>query len=151
MTARRARLGGRRGLLLRETVWRTAAGLEVDEAEAGWLTRRRIAWEDVVLVTCHRRHRALVLLALGGSMLLSALVAALARHWGPLLALGLLLPLLLLELALGVHVVTVFGRGVRARLEFEYRPARAQGVMRELWSAARQRQAALVTGASRTA
>ena len=52
--AKREKLGQRRGFGYREIVYRTADSFEIDEVEGYDITRKRVFFDDVVLVTRHR-------------------------------------------------------------------------------------------------
>jgi hypothetical protein len=154
---RRTLLGTTSGLSSFSRVYRTADAVEVDEIEGTDVTRRRVLLEEVLLVTHHREYGTafvltlLAVLTVFGAM--SALAAAAQISVGLVLFAFTGLPALLalaLRLALGLDVVTVFGRRTRATVHFSVRKARAREVFRLVCRLARERQERLVRERART-
>ncbi len=138
----------------RARVYETPAGVEFDLFRRGEILRRRLFFDEIVLVTYHRSRGVLALvvlglLALGGV----ALAVAVGRQVleGGLIVLGTaalpFLVLFLVQLTLGVHTVTVFGRRTMARAVFSWRPGRARGLYERLRSRVAEAQAEAPTGA----
>lgn len=147
-TPRRSLLGIRSGIASRVRVYRTADALEVEELEGYDVTRKRVFFDEVLLVTYHRcvgaGWVAAVSLLLGFAALLSAAVLAANRSAGLVLLVCLPLPLLallVLRLTLRVEAVTVYGRRSRAQLHFWFRKRRAREVFQLVCRLARERQA----------
>ena len=144
---RRTPLGTHTGLSHVRRVYRTADAIEVDEIEGTDVTRRRVLLDEVLLVTLHRTYglafilTMIVLLTmfgfLSGMILLAdrtaGLVSLALTVAPPLAALGL-------RLALGVDVVTVFGRRTKAEIPFWFRKGRGREVFRLVCRLARERQ-----------
>ncbi len=155
--ARRERLGSRSGLEVREYVYRTRDCFEVDYIEGYEVIRKRVFYEDVVLVTRHGFvpwGRAVTCGVLGGIDLLLALALlsgfrALSLF---LLAFGvLLLGLAIACFAVGGETVTIQGKRTQARMNFVLRPRRAREVYRRACRLARERQERLARQAARVA
>jgi len=128
-------------------VYATNEAFEFDDFAQGELRRRRIFYAEVLLVTRHRSVGWLFLAVCGALIVLFAIpVVLLAREQ---LADGLMLfgvvdgPLLLafaLQLALGSHTVTVWGKRSRARIPLGIRAGRARRVFAELCKLVREEQ-----------
>jgi hypothetical protein len=144
---RRTLLGTTSGLTSFSRVYRTADAVEVDEIEGTDVTRRRVLLDEVLLVTYHREYGTafvvamLVVLTVFGAM--SAFTAAVAATAGLVVFALTCLPALLalaLRLALGLDVVTVYGRRTRAKLHFWLRKSRGRETFRLVCRLARERQ-----------
>jgi hypothetical protein len=133
---RRTRISSWATLSTREAVYQTADGIEVDSSEQFELIRRRVLFEDVRLVTYHRWRGVAFLLTTGIFTLffftMGAVVASIGggESWiaaSVFFAMGL--PALVafgLRLALGVDIITVFGRRSKAVIRFSFRKRRAR-------------------------
>jgi hypothetical protein len=144
---RRTLLGRTSGLTSFSRVYRTADAVEVDEIEGTDVTRRRVLLEEVLVVTHHREYGTAFVVTLLALLTVSGAMSAFAAAVEPTVGLVLFafsgLPALLalgFRLALGLDVVTVFGRRTRATLHFPFRKARAREVFRLLCRHARERQ-----------
>ena len=144
---KREKLGQRRGFGYREIVYRTADAFEIDEIEGYDITRKRVFFDDVVLVTLHRFipwGNGLGLLLLAGLVGLVVLALAAASTTAALVVAGLgVLPALagaVASFALGARAVTVQGKRTQARMDFVLRPGRAEEVYRLACRLARERQ-----------
>lgn len=146
--AARTLLGRSATLVARERVFEMPDGLEVESAEQYELTRKRVLFEDVVLITYHREaglgfisvHALVVLFFFGmgaiifaanGSLIAAAILAAFGIPS---------LLMILLRAALKVDVVTVFGRRSKAVIRFPYRKRRAREAYGHLCARTRQIQ-----------
>ena len=147
-STRRTLLGSSRGGLSSfQRVYRTADAIEVDEIEGTDVTCRRVLLDEVLLVTLHRGYglpfvlTMLVVATVFGSVgaLLAIADWTVGLGW---LALTTLPPVVALALrfALGVDVVTVFGRRTAERIPFWFRKAAARDVFRLVCGLARERQ-----------
>jgi len=145
---RRTLLGKGSSLSSRHRVFRTADAIEVEEAEGYDVTRRRVWWDEVLLVTYHRRVgwafvvAMLVFMSLFGFFGLILLIASPSVQSAGYLA-ALLLPFALplaLRLLLRVDVVTVYGRRTKAEMQFWFRKAQARQVYQQVCRLARERQ-----------
>jgi hypothetical protein len=151
--AGRERLGRRAAFSHREYVYRTRDCFEIDEVEGYDVARKRVFFDDVVLVTRHR-------FVPWAPAILSGLLAALlglatlgllseggasepgARTFGiVLLALTLALgTLTVLLFAVGGEAVTIQGKRTQARMDFVLRRGKAVEVYRRACRLARERQ-----------
>ncbi len=145
---KRRLLGKASGFEMRQRVYATREALEIDEIEDYDITRKRVFYDDVLLVTHHRFHGTAYLIVSGiAAAGATALVLSVARvETG--LAVGFLLlaalPLwlvFLLRATLGVDAVTVFGRRSKARLHFPFRKRRAAEVFAQICRSVTQAQA----------
>ena len=144
----RVLLGKVSSLSSRQKVFRTPDAIEVEETEGYDLTRRRVWFDEVLLVTYHREVGwAFVVTMLVFSTLfgLPALVAvALSRSLASAVAFVILampfIVALVLRLALRLDVVTIYGRRTKARMHFWFRKARARQVYQQVTRLARDRQ-----------
>ncbi len=126
-------------------VYATNHAFEFDDFAQGELRRRRIFYDEVLLVTRHRSVGWLFLAVCGALIVLFAIpVVSLGREQ---LADGLLLfaivdgPLLLafaLQTAIGSHTVTVWGKRAKARIPLGIRAGRARAVFAELCKLVRE-------------
>lgn len=119
----------------------------MDEIEGTDVTRRRVLLDEVLLVTYHREYGTafvvamLVVLTVFGAM--SAFTAAVQLSAGLVVFSLSCLPALValaLRLALGLDVVTVYGRRTRATLHFWLRKSRGRETFRLVCRLARERQ-----------
>jgi hypothetical protein len=145
--AGRERLGRRSAFSHREFVYRARDCFEIDEVEGYDVTRKRVFYDDVVLVTRHR-------FVPWAPLILSGLLAALAG----LFAFGLsremgrvagftffaitvaLVVLAVLLAAVGGEAVTIQGKRTQARMDFVLRRGRAAEVYARACRLARERQ-----------
>ncbi len=142
----RERLGKRAAFANREYVYRTRDCFEIDEVEGYEVTRKRVFYDDVVLVTHHtfRPWPAAVMIALiAGLFGLSAValgdVARIAALVFFVLSMLSLLWIVVL-LSLGGDVITIQGKRTTARMHFLLRRGRALEVYRLACRLARERQ-----------
>lgn len=145
---RRTPLGRSTDVAGRQRVYEAREGLEVDDL--GWLggRRRRILYDEVLLVTHHRQTgwlAAALLFVLALAVLAAAVLFAVGGMKGTAWAVGLggALPLLavaVLRLVLKLSVVTAFGKRSQARAEFWLRPERARQVFQRICARAREAQ-----------
>lgn len=143
---RRTWIGASSGLFERQRVFAFAGGLEVDEPGLQ-PTRRRVLFDEVLLVTYHRYFGwvFLTFMALFALVCLgSAAVAALdgdgatatvfaASSW-------FFVILFVLRLVFRVDVVTVYGRRTKAVTKFSFRKRRAREVFDWVCEQARRAQ-----------
>ena len=141
---RRKRIGRWNDLATRQAVYQTDAGLEVDEIDHFEINRKRVFYDDILLITKHRYIGGWFV----GMMLLFGLgflfIGALTRETGALITFGIIAaPFLLMALVrtiFRVDVVTVFGKRSRARMRYTFRKERARRVFAELSVRAREAQ-----------
>jgi hypothetical protein len=138
--APRILLGTSAGLATRERIYRIEDALEVDDVDHYEIIRRRVFFEDILLVTWHRELGWAFLLAFGLLTLLFATIGvaiavASADSTGLIVAVTCALPFAVpfgLRLLLRLDVITVYGRRSRARICFSFRKARAKAVYGEI-------------------
>jgi uncharacterized membrane protein len=153
------RLLGSKGNLGGQTrVYRTADGLEIDDSEDDRIFRKRVFWDEVLMVTLHRGRDVpfaiLAVVAVGFLALMSFGIGMIELKAGILTSVLTWVPLLIytvVRLTQGVATVSVYGRRTMARLSFPLRPARAREVYAEISAAARRRQDAARAAAMRKA
>ena len=149
-------LGKASGVALRQRVYRTREYLEVDEIDGYDVVRKRVFFDDVLLVTYHRflgwSYVVGVSILLALFTLISVAIGASDRRTGLIVFAVSALPflvLLLLRLILRVDAVTVFGKRSKAQVQFAFRKARAREVYVQLCRAVREQQERLARGLQR--
>ena len=146
---RRVLLGTRQGYHTRERVYATRDALEIDDVEGSDVTRRRVFYDDVVLVTRHRQYGWVFLsvtlaLAIGVGFIVGPLrtpTVGLAVVMYALFGLPFLLSFVIRAL-FGVEVICVQGRRTKAVMHFQARRRRAIRVFEQVCRSARQAQGA---------
>ena len=148
-TAKRTRIGRNSNFVTRQIVYRTPVGIEIDELDHFEITRKRVFYDDVLLVTYHRQQSwgfivltAIVLLLFGTLAFVAASVPPLAMTLAAVAALALILGVT--RLLTEVEVVSVFGRRSKAAVRYAYRKAFARRMYNEICAnvAAAQRRLA---------
>jgi hypothetical protein len=129
-------LGRNAGVMSRQTVYETPDAVEVESREGYEVTRKRVLFEEVLLVTIHRAVglpfvivTALATSFFGGfalMFLLGAHVPGVAITFGILASPFLIV--CVLRLILKLDIVTVFGRRSKAVMRFSFRKRRAREV-----------------------
>jgi hypothetical protein len=147
-TLRRVPLGDTRDFAGRQHVYEGDLALEVDDFEGYAGRRRRVFYDEVLLVTRHRRVGwpfVLVAALFAGLLGIIALGMALAQQ--VTVALGFLLlgvlPLLVLavlRVVVKMDVVTVYGKRSQARVQFWLRRERALKAFQSVCARVRQAQ-----------
>jgi hypothetical protein len=149
--AKRHYLGKVSGFGHVQRVYQTREAIEVDEQEGYDVVRKRVFYDDVLLVTYHRfigRGFVIAMAILGSGIAALAILigreptadatriawifAALAAPFFVALA---------LRVALKVDVVTVYGRRTKARIYFWARKGRARKVFNQVCRAVKETQA----------
>jgi hypothetical protein len=136
----------------RQRVYEGREALEIDDFEGYAGQRRRVFYDEVLLVTRHRRvgwPLALLMLGLALFFAVFAGILALANQVTPALGMGFaaVVPLLgfaVLRMAVKMHVVTVYGRRSQARVQFWLQDQRAGRVFQRICARVRQAQARTV-------
>lgn len=140
--------------------FRADGAFEMDEIEGTHGTRRRVFFDDVFLVSYHRERRPLFLVGTGlASLFFLGLGFQMLRSNSAdrpagftMIAFGApFILLFVLRLILQVDVITIFGRHGKARLEFQYRKAKAREVHQRICRDVRTAQATLRRNAPRPA
>jgi len=156
--ARRLFLGGRRGFSGQQRTYRTPDYLEIDDIESYDVTRRRIFYDEILLVTLHTTVAWLLAIGVGtlGGVLGLACLPLISESKGTAALLFLctaapLFALAVLLLARPFGVVTVFGKRTRTQMEYWWRRGRARETYLLVCRLARERQSQLARQAPQTA
>ncbi|MCU1246599.1 MAG: hypothetical protein JWN02_2509 [Acidobacteria bacterium] len=138
-TPKRTRLGRFAGIATRYAVYRTDSAIEIDEMDNFEIQRRRVFFDDIVMITHHRAvglpyiFWMLLAVALFGGI---GLIFALNGEQQPALGIAAgAIPfalLLLLRLWLRVDVITIFGRRTKAVLRYGFRKRFARRTFEDL-------------------
>jgi len=145
----RTRIGRNNDFATRQIVYRTPVGIEVDELDHFEVVRKRVFYDDVLLVTYHRQQSwgfvvfaAIVVLLFGFLAFVARSVVPLAMTLAAVAAMALVLGVL--RLLMQVEVVSVFGRRSKAAIRYGYRKAFARRMYNEICAnvAAAQRKLA---------
>ena len=134
--AKRKLLGRNTGVMLRETVYETADAIESEAHEGYEVTRTRVLFEEVLLVTIHRE--------VGLPYVITMAIAAIifGGSFG-ILALPFFIGCLV-RLVLKLDYVSVFGRRSKAAMRFSLRKRRAREVYGRICSRALEVQRSMV-------
>jgi hypothetical protein len=149
--APRKQIGRNFGAMTRELIFETADAIEVESREGYEVTRKRVLYEEVLLVTFHRSLGVPYVIALAALTLLFgglALIFLLGAHEpGFAIVFGIAtLPFLIalvIRLALKLDFVTVFGRRSKAVMRFAVRKRRAREVYGRICSRTMEVQRAM--------
>jgi hypothetical protein len=146
---KRKLLGRNAGVMLRETVYETADAIESESHEGYEVTRKRVLFEEVLLVTIHRETGLPYVIAMGVAAILFGGIAFFGRKEPALgITFGILaLPFFIgcvIRLALKLDYVSVFGRRSKAVMRFSFRKRRAREVYGRICSRALEVQRAMV-------
>ena len=145
----RTRIGRNTGFATRQIVYRTPLGIEVDELDHFEVVRKRVFYDDVVLVTYHRQQSwafivsmAVTLLVFGSLAVIASSVPPLAMTLAAVAAVAFVFGAI--RLLTQVDVITVFGRRSKAAVRYPYRKAFARRIYNEICAnvAAAQRRLA---------
>jgi len=146
---KRTLLGRNAGVMLREAVYETADSIECEAREGYDVTRKRVLFEEVLLVTIHREMGTLYVIAMAAAAVIFAGVAFFGRR-EPAFAISfgiLALPFFIgcvFRLVLKLDYVSVFGRRSKAVMCFSFRKRRAREVYGRICSRALEVQRAMV-------
>jgi hypothetical protein len=144
----RRKLGRNVGVITRELIFETADGIEVDSREGYDIVRKRVLFEEVLLVTIHRAYGVTYVVVM---LLLSIVfgILAVGFQFGAheagaaitfaILALPFLIALIV-RLVLKLDFVTVFGRRSKAVMRFAVKKRRAREVYGHICARAREVQ-----------
>jgi len=148
-TAKRTRIGRNNDFATRQVIYRTTNGIEIDELDHFEVIRRRVFYDDVLLVTFHREQSWGTIVFMVIVMILFGILAVTASSVPPLaMTLAAIAAAALVfgvtRLLTQVDVVTVFGRRSKAAIRYPYRKAYARQVYNEICAnvAAAQRRLA---------
>jgi hypothetical protein len=142
-------LGRNVGAMSREAVFETADAIESESREGYDVTRKRVLFEEVLLVTIHREMglvyviiMAVVTVLFAGIALVTRAEPAVAISFG-ILALPFLIACVV-RLVLKLDFVSVFGRRSKAVMRFSFRKRRAREVYGRICSRALEVQRAML-------
>jgi hypothetical protein len=129
----RKKLGRNVTAMTRETIFETADAIEVESREGYEITRKRVLFEEVLLVTIHRAVGLPYVISLGLLGAIFGAVALIGFHEPVVfITFGLLaLPFLtacVVRLILKLDIVSVFGRRSKAVMRFALGRRRAREV-----------------------
>jgi len=150
MTPGKRKLLGRNvGAMSREAVFETADAIESESREGYEVTRKRVLFEEVLLVTIHREvgvvyvtMTAILTVIFAGVAILSRSAPAVAISFG-ILALPFFIACVV-RLILRLDYVSIFGRRSKAVMRFSVRKRRAREVYGRICSRALEVQRAIV-------
>lgn len=162
MTPARTRLGSTARAFGRESVYELPDGIEIESTENYEVIRRRVLFEDVLLVTYHREIGFWFILLnclVGGLFLFIGVAIVSAQRSGsvwPYLTPWLVIafPFLLaaaLRAILGVEVISIFGRRSKAQIRFTIRKRRARAIYGRILARVRQTQKGLESEVAQSA
>ncbi len=144
MTRSKRRYVGAFGdLATRTSVYERDNALEVDEQDAFHIRRRRVFFEDVLLVTLHDSISLLGIFTPFGVSSVLFLIAIAIGHEGGWITAAFALPFIaygVARMAIRDAIITVFGRRSRARIRFTLRRRKAQRTYEELCEKIRKAQ-----------
>lgn len=148
MSARKRVLLGRfAGIATRYAIYRTDSAIEVDERDNFEIQRRRVFFDDILLITHHRQLGVafLTVMALFGLGFLGVAAAFYfaGENSSAAVFLAFAAPFLILavlRIALRVDVVTIFGRRTKAVLRYGFRKRFARETFEDLSNRARAAQ-----------
>jgi len=144
MTAPKRRFLGRyNNLITRHAVYATDNAIEIDEQDNFEIVRKRVFFDDVLLVTQHDRTGILgIFFSLGfaGFLILIGMIAGSSAGWMfgtlgiPFLIYGLI------RIQVKESIITVFGQRSKARIRFTLRRNRAERLYDEICERVRKAQ-----------
>lgn len=150
MTPGKRKLLGRNiGAMSREAVFETADAIESESREGYEVTRKRVLFEEVLLVTIHREMGLLYVILTAALTIIFAGIAILSRSVLPVaISFGILaLPFFIacvVRLIMRLDFVSVFGRRSKAVMRFSLRKRRAREVYGRICSRSLEVQRAMV-------
>lgn len=149
---KRKLLGRNAGVMSREAVYETADAIESEAHEGYDVTRKRVLFEEVLLVTIHREVGLAYVITMGVAAAVFGGIALLfqfAAHT-PLASIPfaiLALPFFIgcvFRLVFKLDYVSVFGRRSKAAMRFSFRKRRAREVYGRICSRALEVQRAMI-------
>ena len=139
-------LGRYNDIVTRHSVYATDSAIEVDEQDSFAIVRKRVFFEDVLLITSHERSGILAIFFSLGFAFFLILIGAIAGGTAGGITAAFSLPFLLygiLRIQVKETLITIYGRRSRARIRFTLRRARAQRMYEELCEQVRRVQSAI--------
>lgn len=151
----RKRIGRWNDIATRQIVYESDLGIEVDELDHFEIVRRRVFYDDILLVTMHKEIGAAYIVTMAIFFFGFLGLAALSSSVKPLMAAFLVLSAIvgvlgILRMILGLDIITVFGRRSRAAVRYGFRKDHARQVFEGICAhtAAAQRRRAEEIAAS---
>lgn len=146
---KRKLLGRNVGAMTREAVFETADAIETESHEGYDVTRKRVLFEEVLLVTIHREMGVLYVTLTAALTIIFAGTAYLSSSFPPVVIIFGILALTFfivcaVRLILRVDIVSVFGRRSKAVMRFAVRKRRAREVYGRICSRALEVQRAMI-------
>jgi hypothetical protein len=149
MTAlERTRIGRFNDLATRQVVYQTTDALEIDEIDQFEVARRRVYFDDILLVTMHSRVGIAFVVTMAVFFVLLIAIAAVLQsthqNTAAMWFAGVSAPFLLAlftRVLLKQDVITVYGRRSKAAMRFTFRKAYARSKFAEICNLARRTQA----------
>lgn len=144
---KRVRLGTWSGIATRHSIYRSDQAIDIDERDSFEVQRRRVFFDDILLITYHRQLSTAIVATLTIVLFLFSLLALFLYFLesNTAAAITALLPsplliLLLLHLVLRTDVITVFGRRTMATLRYTFRKRFARETFEDLVARTRAAQ-----------
>lgn len=136
-------LGRYNNLVTRHAVYASDSAIEIDEQDNFEIVRKRVFFDDVLLVTRHDRINLLAVissLGFGAFLMLFAMIVGSAGGWtfGVFAAIFLINGLVRIQVK--ESIITVFGRRSKARIRFQFRRGRAKRLYEEICALVRAAQ-----------
>ncbi len=149
MPALRKQIGRNAGVMTREVIFETADGIEVESREGYDVTRKRVLYEEILLVTFHRTTGWPYVILFGlVAVIFGTLAVSLIPEPVLPITFGILaLPFLavcVVRLVLKLDYVTVFGRRSKAVMRFAIRKRRARETYGRICSRTMEVQRAMI-------
>lgn len=150
MSTPRKLLARTNSVATRQRVYRVSDGLEVDWLDTFEVRRRRVLFDEVLLITYHRRYGKVLLTVVSLIVMLAAAIAYLSAEGAQDATVGWILFAILggpFVIILMVHLImkwdeiNVYGRRSRATLRFGLRKSFARKLFEELVADVRATQA----------
>lgn len=144
----RKKLGANHALGSWQEIFETDGGLIVDDYDQSEIVRKRVFFDDVILITRHHHVGSwfvAICLALAGLFSLMALLMFMGdeRLGAAIIFIGVACPFwipALLRIFLGYEVITVYGSYTKAQMRFMFRKTRANQIYTDLIRKIRQAQ-----------
>jgi hypothetical protein len=147
-TPKRTRIGRFNDIATRQIVYQTSDALEIDEIDQFEVARRRVYFDDILLVTMHSRVGIAFVVTMAIFFLLLIAIAAVfqSNHQNTpaMWFAGISAPFLLAlftRVLLKQDVITVYGRRSKAAMRFTFRKAYARAKFAEICNLAKRTQA----------
>jgi hypothetical protein len=146
---KRVYLGRMLGFLMRQRVYSISNGLEIDDLDIFNILRRRVFFDDVLMITRHRFYGKAFIAMMATCAIFFFVIAAVAMLGSPesavvfgLMGIAFLAPLAI-RLFYGVDAITIYGRRTKARIDFHIQKAKCDEVYKQLCELTRLRQEAV--------